>query len=96
VPEPLDVAVTLSADKSILTSRWSTRTKEARSVPFDLRRATLEGPTRRFVLTGRDRWAHNVRGQPEGVTIREKSLSGAGAEVELPPLGVALYRFTLR
>jgi hypothetical protein len=67
------------------------------TLPKELARgAPLSGPARRFVLTGRDRWAKNAPGQPRGVTVEATSIEGASAAVEAPPLSVALYRFALR
>jgi alpha-N-arabinofuranosidase len=96
VAAPLDVAAALTADKSALTVAVVNPTAEAKKVPFDLRGVQLSGPARRFVLTGRDRWAGNAPGQPRGVTVEATSIDGASAELEAPPLSVALYRFALR
>jgi len=96
VGAPLDVAAALTADRAVLTVAVVNPTAEARRVPLDLRGVALAGPARRFVLTGRDRWAHNAPGQARGVTVEETSLLAAAAEVEAPPLAVALYRFSLK
>src|SRR6185295_10420592 len=92
---PLDVAAAFTADRTALTVAVVNPTTETRRVPFDLRGAQLTGAARRFVLTGRDRWAHNAPGQPRGVTVEATSVGGANAAVEAPALSVALYRFEL-
>jgi alpha-N-arabinofuranosidase len=96
VAAPLDIAAAFTADRSALTVAVVNPTAETKKEPFDLRGARLSGPARRFVLTGRDRWAHNAPGQPRGVTLEATSLDGARAEVAAPPLSVTLYRFALR
>jgi alpha-N-arabinofuranosidase len=96
VPAPLDAVAALSADRRALTIAVVNPTDEARALPLSIASGTLSGSGRRWVLTGKDRRAHNRPGAPRGVDVREEPLSGGLDRLEVGPLSVTLVSLDLR
>jgi alpha-N-arabinofuranosidase len=90
-PAPLDVVAAWTADRTALTLAIVNPTGEAREIVPDWRGARVTGPTRVFVLTGKDAWAHNAPGRPRAVTVQQTSLPEVPGALASPPLSVALY-----
>jgi len=91
-PAPLDVVAAWTQDRSRFTVAVVNPEARARRVRLDLTGARLASAGgRRFVLTGRSATAGNAPGQPRGVDVAETSAPRPTAELELPPLSVALF-----
>jgi len=95
-PDPLDVAAAWTADRSALTVAVVNPALEPRRIELDVAGASLTGVARRFVLTGPDRWSHNVPGRPRAVKVEQTSLPESGGTVEIPPLSVVIHRLAAR
>jgi alpha-N-arabinofuranosidase len=92
---PLDVSAALSADGRALTLAVVNPTEEVRRLRLQLAGGALQGSGQKWVITGKDRFAHNRPGAPRQVDIRTEAVS-AGAEVALAgPLSVTLYSLWL-
>jgi alpha-N-arabinofuranosidase len=95
-PEPLDAVAALSADGRALTVAVVNPTGESHSLRLDVAKGRLSGAGRKWVLTGKDRRAHNRPGAPRGVDIASASTSDAADSVEVGPLSVTLFSLDLR
>jgi alpha-N-arabinofuranosidase len=93
---PLDVAAALSADGRALTLAVVNPTDEARPLRLDVAGRVLAGSGQKWVITGKDKWAHNRPGSPRGVDIRTEPVEGVVQGVEAGPLSVTLYSLWLR
>jgi len=96
VPKPLDAVAAVSADGRALTLAVVNPTHEARVLRLGLAGGALAGTGTRWVLTGKDRWAHNRPGSPRGVDVRSEPISPASGSVEVGPLSVTLLSLALR
>ncbi|MGH9340959.1 MAG: hypothetical protein ACRD1R_15525 [Acidobacteriota bacterium] len=56
----------------------------------------LTGKAQRWEITGQDRWAHNVPGQPRQVDIEQMSFEDMDGELKIHPLSVTLYTFEVK
>jgi alpha-N-arabinofuranosidase len=93
---PLDASAALSADGRALTLAVVNPTEEARPLRIELAGGRgLAGTGERWVITGRDRWAHNRPGSPRQVDISSEGVSHAET-VEAPPLSVTLWSLWLK
>jgi alpha-L-arabinofuranosidase len=95
VPAPLDAVAALTADRRALTVAVVNPTDEARSLRLALAGGALTGTGTKWVLTGKDRWAHNRPGRPRGVDIRSEPISAASGSLEVGPLSVTLFSLEL-
>jgi alpha-N-arabinofuranosidase len=93
---PLDVAAALSEDGRALTLAVVNPTEETRRVRLQVAGRTLGGSGQKWIITGRDRWAHNRPGAPRGVDITTEAVEGARDAVAAGPLSVTLYSLWLR
>jgi alpha-N-arabinofuranosidase len=90
-PKPLDVAAAWTADRKALTvAVVNPEPGRTRRLSLALTGAVRNGRGRRFLLTGRDRYAGNAPGHPRGVTVTETSIGPANEPIEVPPLSVTL------
>jgi alpha-N-arabinofuranosidase len=93
---PLDVAAALSADGRTLTIGVVNPTDETRRIGLNVAGRALTGSGQRWVITGKDRWAHNRPGAPRGVDITTEPVEGIADAAEVGPLSVTLYSLWLR
>jgi alpha-N-arabinofuranosidase len=93
---PLDVAAALSGDGRALTLSVVNPTDEARRLRLKLAGGALAGTGQKWVITGKDRWAHNRPGAPRGVDITTEPVEGALEAAAVGPLSVTLYSLWLR
>jgi alpha-N-arabinofuranosidase len=93
---PLDVAAALSEDGRALTLAVVNPTDEARRLRLKVAGRTLAGSGQKWVITGKDKWAHNRPGAPRGVDITTESAEGVQDAAEVGPLSVTLYSLWLR
>jgi len=93
---PLDVAAALSEDGRALTLAVVNPTDEARSLRLKVAGGALAGSGQKWVLTGKDRWAHNRPGRPRGVDITTEAVEGVKDGADVGPLSVTLYSLWLR
>jgi alpha-N-arabinofuranosidase len=95
VPE-LDVSAALTGDRTKLTLAVVNPLDEAVDLNFDLAGSEPAGPARIWVLTGADRYAGNRPGQPRGVDVSNRMLSGPPERILVPRLSVTLFEFPIR
>ncbi len=93
VPAPLDAVAALTPDGRSLTVAVVNPTDEPRSLSLKVAGGSLSGRGRRWVLTGKDRWAGNRPGEPRGVDVSDAAV--APGPLELGPLSVSLFSFDL-
>jgi alpha-N-arabinofuranosidase len=93
---PLDVAAALSEDGRALTVGVVNPTDEPRRLRLKVAGRALSGWGQKWVITGKDKWAHNRPGAPRGVDITTEPVDGAGEGAEVGPLSVTLYSLWLR
>ena len=95
-PPPLDVAAALTEDGRALTVGVVNPTGEPRRLRLKVAGRTLSGSGQKWVITGKDRWAHNRPGAPRGVDITTEAVEGVQEAAEVGPLSVTLYSLWLR
>jgi alpha-N-arabinofuranosidase len=93
---PLDVAAALSEDGRALTVGVVNPTGEPRRLRLKLAGGTLSGSGQKWVITGKDKWAHNRPGAPRDVDITTEPVGSAADAAEVGPLSVTLYSLWLR
>jgi alpha-N-arabinofuranosidase len=93
---PLDVAAALSADGRALTVAVVNPTDEVKALRLKVAGRALSGSGQKWVITGKDKWAHNRPGAPRGVDIQTESVEGAAQLASVGPLSVTLYSLWLR
>jgi alpha-N-arabinofuranosidase len=93
---PLDVAAALSADGRALTIGVVNPTDETRRLGLNVAGRALSGSGQKWVITGKDKWAHNRPGAPRGVDIATEPVDGIADGAEVGPLSVTLYSLWLR
>lgn len=93
---PLDVAAALSADGRALTVAVVNPTDEARRVRLNVAGRALSGSGQKWIITGKDKWAHNRPGAPRGVDITTEGVDRIADGTEVGPLSVTLYSLWLR
>ena len=93
---PLDVAAALSEDGRALTLAVVNPTDETRRLRLRIAGRALTGSGQKWVITGKDRWAHNRPGAPRGVDITTEAVEGVKESAEVGPLSVTLYSLWLR
>ena len=93
---PLDVAAALSEDGRALTLAVVNPTGEARRLRLKVAGRTLAGSGQKWVITGKDKWAHNRPGAPRGVDITTEAVEGFQDAADVGPLSVTLYSLWLR
>jgi alpha-N-arabinofuranosidase len=93
---PLDVSAALSEDGRALTLAVVNPTGEARRLRLKVAGGALAGSGQKWVITGKDRWAHNRPGVPRGVDITTEAVEGVKEAADVGPLSVTLYSLWLR
>jgi alpha-N-arabinofuranosidase len=93
---PLDVAAALSEDGRALTLAVVNPTEEARRLRLNVAGRALAGSGQKWVITGKDKWAHNRPGLPRGVDITTEAVEGVGEAALVGPLSVTLFSLWLR
>ncbi len=93
---PLDVSAALSEDGRALTLAVVNPTDEARRLRLKVAGRALGGSGQKWVITGKDRWAHNRPGAPRDVDITTEAVEGVAEAAEVGPLSVTLYSLWLR
>jgi hypothetical protein len=71
-------------------------TDEMRRIGLNVAGRALTGSGQKWVITGKDRWAHNRPGAPRGVDITTEPVEGIADTAEVGPLSVTLYSLWLR
>jgi len=92
----LDIAAAWTEDRSALTVAIVNPASEPRALALDIAGANIRQTGRRWVITGRDRWAHNSPGKAHGIDIESMTVDVAGNNVDIPPLSVTLYHFPVQ
>ncbi len=92
----LDVSAALSTDGRKLTIAVMNPTEQDRSLGLDIAGDTPAGSARRWVLTGADRFAGNRPGEPRGVDVTDRMLSGPLDRLDVPRLSVTLFEIPLQ
>ncbi len=87
---PVDVSAALSADGRTLTIGVVNPTTAPLRLPLAVAHAAVRGSATRWLLTGKDEFAHNAPGQPRQVDIQETGGLDA-ASLELPPVSCAIF-----
>jgi alpha-N-arabinofuranosidase len=93
---PLDVSAALSADGRALTVAVVNPTDEAHRLRLAVSGKALTGSGQKWVITGKDKWAHNRPGAPRGVDITTEGVEGAREAAVAGPLSVTLFSLWLR
>ena len=98
---PLDVSAALSADGRALTVAVVNPTEDTRRLRLQVVGGrALSGSGQKWVITGKDRWAHNRPGAARQVDIRSEAVSRGAetteTELELAPLSVTVNSLWLR
>ncbi len=93
---PLDAAAALSEDGRALTLGVVNPTDEAQRLRLKVTGGALAGSGQKWVITGKDRWAHNRPGVPRGVDITTEAVEGVTEAADVGPLSVTLYSLWLR
>jgi alpha-N-arabinofuranosidase len=88
---PLDVAAAWTADRKVLTVAVVNPTMQERNLPLKIQGAKLSGSGRRWQIAAADPMAYNEPGKPPKVTIEERAVRGARAELRVAPCSVTLY-----
>jgi len=87
---PADVSAALSADGRTLTVGVVNPTTEPLRLPLVVAQATVRGPATRWLITGKDEFAHNAPGQPRQVDVEQTDGLDAAA-LTLPPVSCAIF-----
>jgi alpha-N-arabinofuranosidase len=94
---PLDVSAALSADGRALTVAVVNPTEEKRRLRLQVAGGrALSGSGQKWVITGKDRWAHNRPGAPRQVDIGAEAVTRGAETAEVAPLSVTLYSLWLK
>src|SRR6202007_3318846 len=90
--KPLDLSAALTADGRALTLAVVKPTDESRRRRLQLAGGrALAGAGQKWVITGKDRWAHNRPGSPRQVDIRTEGVTAGAEAIEVGPLSVTLF-----
>lgn len=95
IPSPLDIAAALTDDGKTLTIGIVNPTDSAVTVPFSITHGTTAGSATRYVIAADNRHAHNAPGQPRVVDIVETTGIDATHPLQVPAIGVALFKIPL-
>jgi len=95
-PEPLDVAVTWTKDRKMLTISVINPTWETQRLSFRLSGAQLAAQGRSWVLTGPDDMAYNDPGKEPPVRFVEKAVSGIRDALEVGPVTATIFEFPVK
>ncbi len=89
----LDVAAAWTQDRTALTVAVVNPASESRSLALTVKGTRIQREARCWVITGPDRWAHNLPGQPRDVDIDATTLDVSPDLIEVAPLSVTLFSF---
>lgn len=90
--EPLDVAVTWTADRNALTISVINPTYEAQRLEFSVVGARLAAQGTSWVLTAPDDMAYNEPGKRPLVKFTETAVSGVRDALEVAPVSATIFR----
>jgi alpha-N-arabinofuranosidase len=93
---PLDIAATLSQDKSLLTISVVNPTDREISFPVELLNGTFAGPGELWRITAPDDMAYNEPGQPEKVSISGPEAIVQGNSFTVAPASISLFKFAIK
>jgi len=95
-PEPLDVAVTWTADKKSLTISVVNPTYETYHLAFRVVGTRLEAQGQSWILTGPDDLAFNDPGKEPIVTFTEKPVKDISDHLEITPVSATIFKINAR
>lgn len=95
-PQPLDVAVTWTADQKALTISVVNPTYEAQRLEFQVEGARLAERGTAWVLTAKDDMAYNEPGQAPAVKFVEQQVQQIGSALEVAPASATIFRIPVR
>jgi alpha-N-arabinofuranosidase len=90
---PLDIIAGLSADHRKLTIAVVNATFQSQPLSLTLAGVKVEGPGKRYLLTGASLDAANKVGQAPGVTIQESAVGPLDGALTVAPLSTSVYEF---
>lgn len=93
---PLDVAAALTEDGRTLTVGIVNPTMEPLTLPLTIQGLTLSGTGERWQMAGPDPMAYNEPGQPPKVVLEHAPLTQVGAELQVAPCSVTLFKLGVR
>jgi alpha-N-arabinofuranosidase len=91
-PEPLDVAVTWTPDRTTLTISVVNPTYETQRLAFRVVGARLASQGTAWVLTAEDDLAYNEPGKAPAVRFVEKRVTGVQETLEVAPASATIFR----
>jgi len=89
----LDIAAAWTEDRNALTVAVVNPSSELRSLVLDIKGTKIQQRAGRWVITGENRWSHNVPGKNRNVDIESTTLDITDNRIEVSPLSVTLYSF---
>jgi len=92
----LDVAAALSGDHSVLTVAVVNPNDESEVLELKVAGGELGARGQQWTITGPNKWSHNAPGRPRQVDITQSAIADAGGRLELAPLSVTLWSYSLR
>ena len=96
MPEPLDIAAALTADKEALTIGIVNPTWDAYKLGIDLEGAQVRGTAKTWVIAGDTPLAYNEPGQAALLAIDQTDATDLSRPVSVKPLSITLYRVNVR
>ena len=95
--QPLHISAAWTDDKGALTIGVVNPLTEAQAFDISLSGAELNPAGKAWVLTGENPMVYNDPGQPEKVSVTEKTATlAAGEKLEVGPLSATIFRFESR
>jgi alpha-N-arabinofuranosidase len=91
-PEPLDVAVTWTADRQALTISVINPTYESQRLELDVAGVRLAARGTAWVLTAADDMAYNDPGKDPAVRFTETPVSGIQDALQVSPMSATIFR----
>lgn len=96
MPEPLDIAAALTADKNALTIGIVNPTWDTYKLGIDLQGGRLKGQAKTWVIAGDTPLAYNEPGETPTLAIEQADGMDLTGPVSLKPLSITLYRVNIR
>ncbi|MGZ3299001.1 MAG: alpha-L-arabinofuranosidase C-terminal domain-containing protein, partial [Asticcacaulis sp.] len=92
---PLDVLAALSPDRTALRVGVVNATASSQPIALTLKNLAVDGPVKRWVLTGSSVQAVNHLGAPDGVSVTEDTVS-PGNRMTVPPISLTVFEYRLK
>jgi alpha-N-arabinofuranosidase len=92
---PLDVAVAWTSDRKALTIAIVNPTEQKYKLTIDLKGTKISNTGKLWLITHSDPMAYNEPGKEPQVAIEEKLFNGFSNKLNITPLSISLYRFTI-